>query len=673
VLRQIIDLVPHFIFAKDEDSRFLLVNRAVAEAYGSTPEALVGKSDSDFSATPEEATHFREDDLAILRDGRPRVISEEPITDARGNVRFLQTTKIPFHLGTDGRPALLGISIDVTERKRSEEALRASERRYRVLAETTQDIIATRDAEGRITYVNPAGVALAGGDPSRLLSLRIPDLLAPEMREASRDRAVRRRAGDRGVFRYETEIVVPGGGRVPLEVHSTVFRDERGEEQILMVARDIRERRRVEAAERESDLRLRRMLDDLHLAAVVHDQEGRVLFCNEYLAGLVGVPRDEMAGRDWPSFLRPAAGPEDEWEAYRRALAAGGVVPHAEFSIRAHDGRTRVLVWDSTPLRDAEGRTTAIASLGRDVTDYRLLEEQYRQAQRMEAIGRLAGGIAHDFNNALTSITGNVSLALLDLDADHPVRSALEDVGRAADHAATLTRQLLAFSRKQILEPRVVSPNELIGGAARLLRRLIGEDVVLRLILAPEVGNVRADPGQIEQILVNLAVNARDAMPDGGRLTLETWPVDLDDDYCRSHGGASVGPYVMIAVSDTGQGMTAAVKEHLFEPFFTTKPQGRGTGLGLSMVYGAVRQHGGLIEVYSEPGAGTTFKIYLPRCDAPRAAMDGAAEATPRCGSWPTACCGVSAIGCWRVRIRARRWRRPRRMPSRSTFCSRTW
>ncbi len=261
-------------------------------------------------------------------------------------------------------------------------------------------------------------------------------------------------------------------------------------------------------------------------------------------------------------------------------------------------------------IRDITERKRAEEERGR-------LQEQLIQAQKMESIGRLAGGVAHDFNNLLTGISGNVALAMMDLSADDPLHELLSDVSQAADSAAALTRQLLAFSRKQLIEPKVLNLNEVIERSFRMLRRLIGEDIELVVTPGHDIGCVKIDPGQAEQILVNLAVNARDALPDGGRLTLETANVFLDEDYCRRHeSNLPPGEYVMLAVSDDGVGMDQEVRSHLFEPFFTTKEKGKGTGLGLAMVYGAVQQNEGHIEVDSEPGRGTTFKIYLPRVTA---------------------------------------------------------
>src|SRR5690349_5919780 len=263
------------------------------------------------------------------------------------------------------------------------------------------------------------------------------------------------------------------------------------------------------------------------------------------------------------------------------------------------------------------GRQAAELVVLMDVTHRQKLEEQLRQAQKMEAVGMLAGGVAHDFNNLLTIITGYSQLILNNIRPDDPNRHSVEQIMKAGERAAALTKQLLAFSRRQVLQPKVLDLNKLVTSLATMLQRLIGEDIDLRLVLPAELGRVSADPGQIEQVLMNLVVNARDAMPKGGVLTVETANKRLDENYAGRHIAAKAGDYILLAVSDTGAGMDQATQSRLFEPFFTTKGSGKGTGLGLSTVFGIVKQSGGSVEVYTEPGRGTSVKVYLPRIDQP--------------------------------------------------------
>jgi PAS domain S-box-containing protein len=296
---------------------------------------------------------------------------------------------------------------------------------------------------------------------------------------------------------------------------------------------------------------------------------------------------------------------------------SSGKAENVEVRWKRKDGKVITVRLSGRAVLRGDGSIDYFEMIAEDVTERRALEEQLRQSQKMEAVGRLAGGIAHDFNNLLTVIKGYSDLLMEEFKPADPLRTEVDEIRKAADRAASLTRQLLAFSRQQVLAPKVLDLNTVVGNMDRLLRRLLGADIDLQTTLAPSLGRVKADPGQIEQVIMNLAVNARDAMPNGGKLTIETANVLLDDNYAVEHLGAKAGPYIMIAVTDNGAGMSPSVRQRIFEPFFTTKEVGKGTGLGLSTVYGIVKQSGGYIWVYSEVGVGTTFKVYLPRVDGP--------------------------------------------------------
>jgi PAS domain S-box-containing protein len=362
----------------------------------------------------------------------------------------------------------------------------------------------------------------------------------------------------------------------------------------------------------ESERRFRDVLQNLKLLAVLLDPRGRVTFCNQHFLQLTGWQAPEVLGQDFFERFVPAEGRAAARREFATMIETGVMQLPEEGEILTRSGERRLVSWAHTFLHDAQERIIGNASVGSDLTDDRQLEERRRQSQKLEAVGRLAGGVAHDFNNLLTIIMGYSDMTLLAL-PDTTLSENVKEVKRAAERAAALTRQLLAFSRRQVLQPRVLDLNSVVGDTDKMLRRLIGEDIDLRSACAADLGRVKADPGQIEQVLVNLGVNARDAMPRGGRLTVETSNVDLDLEYARTHEVVQPGSYVRLAVTDTGQGMDTRTMSQVFEPFFTTKKEGKGTGLGLATVYGIVKQSGGYIWVYSEPGRGTTFKIYLPR------------------------------------------------------------
>ncbi len=481
------------------------------------------------------------------------------------------------------------------------------------LVEAIPDAVVLVAEDGRIVSVNAYAETLFGyprheltGQPIEMLvpaSLRLEHVrhrvgyaAAPHTRPLGTGLTLRARRKD--------------GSELPVDISLAPL--ARGSARhVMAVVRDASGRAETERALRASEHKYRVLFDSIPLAAVVHDaQSGRIESVNDAAVQQYGYSREELRGMRVPDLAAPeaSAGPRGE-EPPRPRPSADGT---AQYAAQRHRKKNGSLI-DVEVISHAAafGERPSLLSIMTDVTERRQLEEQLRQAQKLEAIGRLAGGVAHDFNNALAAILGISGVVLEDLREDDPLRNDLEDIRSAGERAAGLTRQLLAFSRKQVSAPRPVDLNAVVREVERMLRRLIGEDIELELRLMRTAATVVADPTQIEQVIVNLAVNARDAMPAGGKLTIETAHVELDGSYAQAHTEVTPGPHVMLAVSDTGQGMDDAVKARLFEPFFTTKGSG-GTGLGLATVYGVVKQAGGSIWVYSEPGRGTTFKLYLP-------------------------------------------------------------
>jgi two-component system cell cycle sensor histidine kinase/response regulator CckA len=379
--------------------------------------------------------------------------------------------------------------------------------------------------------------------------------------------------------------------------------------------REVRVARRLaERALGESEQRYRRIIETTNEGLWLVDTASRVTFANARFAAMLGYETGEMTGRLVIDFVH-----DESRAVFSRNLEhrQPGVAGQVEVRLRRKDGADLWGLLDSAPILDSSGGYEGALGMVMDVTLRKRLEEQLRHAQKMEAVGSLAGGVAHDFNNLLSVILSYTDVVLDALKLGDPIRAELEEVRRAGLRAGELTRQLLAFSRQQVLQPRVLDLNQIVTGMEKMLRRILGEDIALSLLTSQSLGKVHADPGQVEQIIMNLIVNARDAMSEGGgNVTIETADAELDAAYASAHHDVNPGPYVMVAVTDTGLGMDVATQARIFEPFFTTKERGKGTGLGLSMVFGIVKQSGGHIWVYSEPGKGTTFKIYLPRTDA---------------------------------------------------------
>jgi two-component system cell cycle sensor histidine kinase/response regulator CckA len=437
----------------------------------------------------------------------------------------------------------------------------------------------------------------------------------------------------RGAEEVAVEAMKAGAADYLGKAGLTVEALERAIRHALALHAEEVQRWHAEAALRASEERFRALVDNSSDALLLVDGDARITYLSPSSERHLGWTAQQMVQRSIFDFLHP-----DDRELVEVRMAETLRKPGTRIveAVRFHHGDGSWRIMEGVAVnRLADPAVAGIVINARDITERRRLEEQLRHAQKMEAIGQLAGGVAHDFNNLLTAILGYCHLMLDEMPEDDPLRDDLLEIEGAGNRAAALTRQLLAFSRRQMLQPQLVDVNALVKQLEKLLRRLINEDVELVTALAPDLHRVTVDPASVEQILVNLALNARDAMPIGGRLTIETANVELDDTYAVTHVAMQPGPYVMLAVSDTGHGMDASTRARVFEPFFTTKEQGRGSGLGLATVYGIVKQSGGYIWVYSEPGHGTVFKAYLPPT-APVSAAQGVTDGGVEPIGWET-------------------------------------
>jgi two-component system cell cycle sensor histidine kinase/response regulator CckA len=511
---------------------------------------------------------------------------------------------------------------------RARAALRESEIRSAAIVRCALDAIVATDHTGRVVEFNPAAERCFGYSREEALGQLLADLVVPErFHEPFHARFAAQLAGAEAPDTDESMTLIArrkDGSEFPIE-RTTTRLDARTPPIIMGFIRDRSQQVKAEAALKEAQARFTRLSESGLVGILISEDTGEVLDANDAFLSMVGYSRDDLTRGlvSWAKMTPP------EWTSASVAaveqLRTHGVAgPWEKEYLRKDGSRVPVLVGVATLgggknislSIDLGAQKQAEAGRIRAEEALRQSEDQLRQAQKMEAVGRLAGGVAHDFNNVLSVILSYGEMIHGDLRGDDPMRGDIEEIMKAAQRAAALTRQLLLFSRQQVVEPKVLDLNENLGGMEKMLRRILGEDVDVAFRPAPKLGRIRADPSNVEQVIMNLVVNARDAMPTGGKLTIETANVDLDDDYASRHVGATAGRHVMLAITDTGIGMDRATQARIFEPFFTTKEPGKGTGLGLSTVFGIAQQSGGNVWVYSEPGKGTTFKVYFPRVEA---------------------------------------------------------
>jgi len=511
-------------------------------------------------------------------------------------------------------PAVAAIVVhyrDVTERTATEEALRVTEDRYRHLFDAAADIIFEADAEGYFRFVNPETLRVFGYPNDEVIGRRFTEFIRADYRPTILQHYYQQTS--QGVLNSYVEFpgVTKSGQDVWLGQNAWLVFDAKGHYTGMQaVARDITERRRAEAALRAAEAKYRGLVEQ-SLVGVYIVQNDKLVYVNPKGADILGYAPQELLDLPWAYALLH----EQDRALVIDQLSRLNGEDHANVQLTLRGLRKDAGVVQAEAFCSVTefGGQPAILATVIDISDRVKLEDQLRQAQKMEAVGRLAGGIAHDFNNLLTAIRGNAELMSHRVAKDPAMAAEVDEILHAADRAASLTRQLLAFSRKQVLQPVALDINEIVSSVSRMARRLIGTAVQLQQELAPSVSQVLADPAQIEQVLLNLIVNARDAMPNGGLITVQTANVRLEAHSPEmSQAGLAPGRFVLLAVSDNGIGMDQATQARIFEPFFTTKETGRGTGLGLATVYGIIRQTGGAISVVSERGRGASFRVYLP-------------------------------------------------------------
>ncbi|HVX67884.1 MAG TPA: PAS domain S-box protein [Bryobacteraceae bacterium] len=585
----------------------LEVNSRACELLGYSREEMLGKNLRDLVAPEESAVRpLRLPDL--IGEGKT-LVQERNLVRKDGVALVLE---VSARLLRDGR--LVAIGRDVTGRRAAEEALKASEALTRSVVYTAVDGIITADERGIVESFNPAAERLFGYAAEEVIGKSLSLLMPPVAAEEHQSQIQRYlETGVRNIIGIGRETM----GR---RKDGTVFPIELSVSEMLLPGRrlftgivhDITARKRNEAALRTTNAKLQAVIETSPLAVMTLDLAGNVLGWNPAAERIFGWTAAETIGRPIPTV------PESERAEFIRSLeqnARGEAQVGIERRRRRKDGSpVDVSVWTGL-LRGPDGAVSAVLAIAADVTQRNLIEEQFRHAQKMDAVSRLAGGVAHDFNNLLTVITGYGQMSFERSAGDPQLRAHIEEILKAADQASALANQLLVFGKHRVAAHELLDLRPLVERIEPMLRRMIGENITLEIAARPDLGMVRAEASQIEQVIINLAANARDAMPSGGRLTIELSNVELGPWYAQSHRDIAEGDYVMLAVSDTGTGIAPETRAHLFEPFFTTKERGKRAGLGLSTVYGIVRQSGGHIWVYSELGQGTSFKVYLPRVE----------------------------------------------------------
>lgn len=619
-LRRYFEQIPLPAYNVSPDGVILDVNAAALEFLGyENKEKLIGRP---LTGTVYAPASRRKAEQLLKRWNRTGSLRNEElqILTREGEIRDVLLNVEMIHDRT-GKPLhSISVHLDITERKKTERALRSEEERSRMYLDMAGVILLALDREGGVVLANPKACSVLEGEEGDIVGKDWFDSFIPE-HECTRVRKVFQQlmSGTMEPSEYvENRVVTLEGNIRWVAWHNTLVKSRDGE--ILGTfssGEDISEGRQTEQALRESEERFRELTDSLPQVVFEVDTQGTITYANRRAFELFGYVEEDLQRR--LNTLEMIAVPDHERAVENIDRIIKGDKPTSiEYMARRKDGGTFPVMIHSTRIT-RDGEVVGLRGIIVDLSEHKAAEnalkeseERLRQSHKMEAIGRLAGGIAHDFNNLLTTILGYSEMLLSEGTTTKEASESVREIRKSAQRAASLTQQLLAYSRKQVLRPEELDINELVANVTKMLRRLIHENIQLNTLLDSKVGWVKADPAQLEQVIINLAINARDAMPEGGKLTIETHNLVLDESYCKLRSEVIPGEYVMLAVTDTGCGIDEKNQKQIFEPFFTTKEPGKGTGLGLATVFGTVKQSSGYIYVYSEPQRGSTFKVYLP-------------------------------------------------------------
>lgn len=595
-----------------KDHRYIEVNETFEHLTGWRRDELIGRTPFDIGLWVD-AGERGETTKRLLIEGHVRDL-ETRFRMRDGSIRTCLGTAELIEL--NGEPCMLAVAADVTEYKHAQEELRESQQRLSGIITSAMDSIISVDGQQRIVLFNAAAEKMFRCSAAEAIGRPVERFIPERFRSAHGEQI--RQFGETDVTgRAMGAIGSPWAVRADgeeFQIEASLSQIEvSGNKLSTVILRDITERKLAEEALRNSEERFSKAFRSSPLAVTISTEaEGQYLHVNDAFLQMLDYQRRDVIGHT-AQEIDFWAEPSQRLEMIRKLRESGRVTEfHTQFRTSKRKIRDAEV---SAELVELDGQRCMLA-ITRDITETRQLEAQFRQAQKMEAVGRLAGGVAHDFNNLLGVIIGYSDLALSLITPESPLNRHLEQIKKASHRAVSLTRQLLAFSRQQVVFPKVLDLNELVHNVITMLQRMVGEDVAISFQPTMPIGSVHADPGQIEQVLMNLVVNARDAMPSGGKIVIETAHAEIDEHFVSQHPGSHTGEHVVLAVSDTGCGMDEVTKSQIFEPFFTTKEVGKGTGLGLSTVYGIVKQSGGYIFVESKPGDGSAFKIYFPRLAA---------------------------------------------------------